>query len=77
MQNFLTGRLQLSQLILIVNLAVNINSRTSFSRLTKKDVPLSLDSLAYYFSKEFSTSNNKVNFELTLTDDDKTYVSGS
>lgn len=40
--------------------------------LIKNEIPLNLDSLAYYFSKEFSTSNNKVNFELTLTDDDKT-----
>ena len=52
--------------------AVNITLEQVFQDLLKKDVPLSLDSLAYYFSKEFSTSNNKVNFELTLTDDDKT-----
>lgn len=40
--------------------------------LIKNEIPLNLDSLANYFSKEFSASNNKVNFELTLTDDDKT-----
>ena len=52
--------------------AVNLTLEQVFQDLLKNDVPLNLDSLAYYFTKEFSTSKNKVNFELTLTEGDKT-----
>lgn len=54
------------------NSSINITMEQVFQELLRNSFPPNLDTLSYYFTKEFSISNNKVNFELTLTDDDKT-----
>lgn len=53
------------------NSSINFTMEQVFQDLLRTSFPINLDSLANYFSKEFSASNNKVNFEFTLTDDDK------
>ena len=52
--------------------SLKISMEQVFQDLLKSQIPLSIDSLSYYFTKELAISKNKTNYILTLTDDDKT-----
>lgn len=52
--------------------SIKVTMEQIFQDLLKTSIPLNLDSLSYYFTKELATSKNKTNYTLTLTDDNKT-----
>lgn len=52
--------------------SIKVTMEQIFQDLLKSSIPLSLDSLSYYFTKELAVNKNKTNYILTLTDDDKT-----
>lgn len=53
------------------NSSIKVTMEQVFQDLLKNQIPLNLDSLSFYFSKELIANNNKANYILTLSDDDK------
>ena len=53
------------------NSSIKVTMEQVFQDLLKNQIPLNLDSLSFYFTKELIANKNKANYILTLSDEDK------